>query len=51
MQHDDTCQGPAALTRRHLYQTDIGPVCMSEHEYAIYLEAKADEEERADDED
>ena len=43
-------QGPDALTRRHIYQTGIGPVCMSECEYAAYLDAK-EERERDDDED
>lgn len=50
-QHESSaCQGPDALTRRHIYQTDIGPVCMSEAEHAAYIEAKA-EKEHDDDED
>lgn len=30
------------LNNRHIYNTDIGKVCMSEKEYEIYIEKKAE---------
>lgn len=40
-----------ALTKRHVYQTGIGPVCMSEAEHAAYLEAREEQELRKELED
>lgn len=34
----------AHKTTRHIYRTDIGPVCMSEEEHDAYLDAKEERE-------
>lgn len=49
--HASTPDSNEALTKRHLYQTGIGPVCMSEAEHAAYLEAREEQELRKELED